>query len=154
MVRSRNGVGAPFPAAGVGIIRIEEPADAELATGNPGHHLVFDDERGRRLAVPGAIVGDFGTPQQIARPPIDGDQVRVERAHVERLAQNGDPSIVATAADAEVVRQLVLISPEGAARGGVDRHDVARRLGNEHHAVDNQRCRLGAVELGNVVRPP
>ena len=153
MVRSRDRVRPPRALAGLGVVRVQEPPNAELPAGDAGHHPVLDDERRRGLAVAAPVVGHLGVPHQVAGAGVDGDQVRVERAHVERFAQDGDAAVVAPAADAQVVGQWMLVAPEGPPRGCIHRRHVARRLGDEHHAVDHQRRRLRPVELADVVGP-
>ena len=153
MVRPRDGVGAPGALAALGVVGVEEAADAELAARNPGDDAVLDDERRRRLAVARPIVGHLLVPDDVPGPCVEGDQVGVEGAHVERLAQDGHAAVVAPAADAQVVGERVLVAPVGPAGGRVDRRHVARRLGDEHHAVDHERRRLGPVELADRVGP-
>ena len=153
MIGPRNRVRPPRAFAGLRVVRVEEPADAELPARDARHHPVLDDERRRGLAVAAPVIRHLRVPHQVARARVDGDQVRVERAHVERLAQDGDAAVVPPAADAQVVRQGMLVAPERPSGRGVDRRHVARRLGDEHHAVDHQRGRLGPVELADVVGP-
>ena len=77
----------------------------------------------------------------------------VERTHVQRFPQNRDTAIVPSATDAEVVWKRVVVAPERPAGDRVHRDDVARRFGDEHDAVDDQRRRFRSVELWDVVGP-
>ena len=63
-------------------ISVEEAADAELAAGDPGDHLVLDDERRRRLAVARPVIGNLRVPLQVAGPRVDAHEVRVEGRHI------------------------------------------------------------------------
>ena len=148
-----NGVGAPLALAALGVVGVEEAADAELAAGDARHHPVLHDERRRRLAVAAPVVGHLGVPDEVAAARVDGHEVGVEGAHVEGVAEDGDAAVVAPAADAQVVGQRVLVAPVRAPGRRVHRGQVARRLGDEHHPVDDERGRLGAVELADAVGP-
>ena len=79
--------------------------------------------------------------------------MRIKRTHEQQFIENRDAAVVAPAADPEVFGQLVLVAPVLAPGGRVERDHVARRFGNEHHAVDDQRHGLGAVNLRDLVGP-
>ena len=143
----------PHLLARRGVVRVDEAADAVLAAGDARHHLVADDEGRGGLAVARPVVGGLRVPHQVARAGVDGDEVRVQRAHVERLAEDGHAAVVPPAADAQVIGQGVVVAPVLAPGGGVDRDHVARRLGDEHHPVDDEGDGLGPVELRDLVGP-
>ena len=153
MVGAGNRPGPPDLVARRRVVRIDEAADAVLAARDARHHLVLDDEGRGGLAVPRPVVGGLRVPHEVPRAGVDGDEVRVEGAHVEGVAQNRHAAVVAAAADAQVVGQRVVIAPVLAPGGGVDGDHVARRLGDEHHPVDHQRHRLRPVELRDLVGP-
>src|SRR5690348_13467199 len=72
--------------------------------------------------------------------------MRVDRAHVERVAEDGEPAIVQAAAGTKRVRwHSILVDPEHAAGSGIERHDVVWRLHHIHDAVDDERRRLHAL---------
>ena len=153
MVRARNRVGAPLPRAGLGVVRVEESADAELAARDAGHHLVLHDERRRCLAVALRILRDLGVPEQVAAARVNRHQVGVQRAHEQRVAEHGDAAVVAAAADPEIIGELVLVAPVHAARGRIDGRQVAGRLRDEHDAVDDERGGLRPIDHGNLIGP-
>ena len=85
---------------------------------------------------------DFRFPEWMTALGVDGDQVRVERAHVQRVAQNRDAAIIRAAADRDFGIVVVVIDPEDAAGRGVERDHVVGPLGHVHDAVDHQRRRF------------
>ena len=99
------------------------------------------------------MVGDLPVPEQVAGPGVDPHEVRVERAHVERFTQDGDTAVVPSTANPKVLRELVVVSPERTSGHGIDRRHIARRFGDEHDTVDDQRRRLGTVDLWDLVGP-
>ena len=60
-------------------------------------------------------VADGDVPQRLAVLRVDRDEVRVERAHEERVAEDRDAAVVGAAADARLGRRRVPIQPEDAA---------------------------------------
>ena len=74
------------------------------------------------------------------------DEVRVERAHEQRVAEDRDAAVVGAAADARVGRRRVAVLPEHPAGPRVDGHDVVGPLGDVHDPVDDDRVRLPGAE--------
>ena len=74
------------------------------------------------------------------------DEMRVERAHEQRVAQHRDAAIVGAAADAGIGRRRVAVEPEHPAGLRIERDHVVRPLGHVHDAVDDERVRLPGPE--------
>jgi hypothetical protein len=80
-------------------------------------------------------------------------QVRVDRAHIQGVAQDRDAAIHAAAARASLGRGLVMVGPEHAARRRVQRDDVVRRLHGIENAVDDERRCLELLERARLPDP-
>ena len=152
-VRRGNRVEAPcFPAAP----RVEgrnEPADPILAAADTDDDLVFDDQRGVGDRITRLAIGHFRVPQRAAGLRVDGNEMGVERAHVERVAENRQAAVVRAAADDQRRVQRVAVDPEDAAGLGVERDDVVQPLRQVHDAVDDQRCGLPVPGDRGLVHP-
>ena len=144
--RTGDGVEAPDLVAGRGIVGGDEAADPELASADADDHLVVDDQRRHGDRVGALDVGDFGLPEWLAVGPVEGDEMCVERAHEEPVAEDGDAAVVGTAADQGLVAVGVAELPEHAAGDRVERHDVVGALRHVHDAVDDDRARLPGAE--------
>ena len=112
LARAWNGVKAPPALSGIGIVSIDEAANAVLAAGNPNRDQVLHCQRRNGKAVSGAIVGGGHVPNHVARLGIERDHVRIERSHENLVVQDGQPAIHAPAAGTDIRRQLPLIQPD------------------------------------------
>ncbi len=85
---------------------------------------------------------------QSGRPVLASmrDQMRIQRAHVERVAQHRDAAIVRAAADVGIRARRVAVKPEQPAGLGIDRHHVVGPLGDIHDAIDDQRVGFPGAE--------
>src|SRR6185312_7342949 len=123
----RDGVRPPELLAGPGVERADEPADAEIAARDADDDLVFDDDgcvRDRELL--DRLVADFFDgviPDDLAGLRVDRHQVRVDRAHVERVAQDRQAAADAAAARARLEHRLVFQRPERTSARRVERDD-------------------------------
>ena len=100
----------------------------------------------------------LGVPEDLAGLGVDGEQVRVDGAHEERVAEDGQSAAHAAAARAGLRRGLVLERPEGAAGDGVERDDLIRALHGRalqrvEHAVHRQRGRLELLQRPGLPDP-
>ena len=143
---ARNRVEAPNLLAGLHVVRGDEAADTVLAAARADDHQVLDDERRHRHGVRELRIGHRCIPKRLAVARVDRDQVRVERAHEQRVAVNREAAIVGAAADALVGRVVVAVLPEHAARLGVERQHVVGALRQIHDAVDDERRGLPRAE--------
>ena len=91
-------------------------------------------------------LGDLDVPERAAGLRVDRDEVRVERAHEQRVAEDREAAVVGAAADLDVRRDGVLVDPEDAAGLRVERDHVVRPLREVHDAVDDERRRLPRSE--------
>ena len=137
-----DGVEPPLLLAGLRIVGGDEAADAVLAAGHADDHLVLDDERRQRQRVAGAGVGDAGLPDGPAADRVDRDELGVDGAHEQRVAQNRHAAVDAPAAGARLGRRGVLVAPEDAAELRVEGQHGVGRLGDVHDAVHHERRRL------------
>ena len=134
-------VETPLALARVDVVGVHEPAYPVLATRNAAEDLVADNQRRRRLAVAGLGLLSLGLPHHTAGLGVERHHMCVERNHDDAVTPDGHTPVVSPAAEDHVVRELVLVSPVGAAGRRVDRDDGAGRLGDIHHAIDHQRRR-------------
>ena len=74
------------------------------------------------------------------------DQVSVDGAEKDEVAEYCDAPIDLSAAHAHVVGQRSAITPQRPAGARIERRDVARRLGDVHDAVDDDRGRFELLE--------
>ena len=155
-------VEAPDLPAVFRVERRDVPANAEIAAGHADDDLVLDDDGRVR---DGVFLGDLlaelrggDVPDDLARLRVDRDQMRVDRAHVERVAQNRQPAAHAAAARPRRDLRLVLERPERPAGHGVERDDLidalhGRSLQRVEHAVHDERRRLEFLERLRLPHP-
>src|SRR4030095_7746802 len=125
-----NCVESPEFFPGLRIERGYEAAYAKLTARRPGDDFVLHDERRHGECVsglgPGTLDGDI--PLLAAAPGIERHEVTVDRAHEQRVAENGQPAIHPAAAGARLLRGSIRVGPERAPRGTVEGDHGARRL--------------------------
>src|SRR5438309_11635593 len=90
---SGNRIEPPRFASATDVIRGDETANAELATGHANDYLVFHDQRSHSHRVTGVGVSDFRVPQWPAGFCVERDEMRVERCEEQSVAQDGQPAI-------------------------------------------------------------
>ena len=151
--RTWDRVEAPRLLAGVGVVGSDEAADAVLAAADADDHLVLHHERRVRDRVAGRRSGDLGLPHLPSGLRVDGNQVGVQRAHEQRLAQDRDAAVVRSAADDAIGIGRVAIDPEHAAGERVERDDIVRALGDVHHPVNDERRGLPVAGHGRLIHP-
>ena len=144
---------APRALASGGVVGIDEPTDAVLRSGDTDHHLVLHDERRRRGAVTQLVVVNHHVPHDRAGLHVEGQEVRVERVHVELVAEHGEAAVDASATDIHVVRQVAAIAPELAPGARVDRPRGVVWPGDVDDPVDDDRRGLELAELRGLERP-
>src|SRR5580692_2143939 len=118
LARPGNIVEAPRFLAGVYVVGRQEPADAVLAAGRPNDHLVFHHQWGMCDGIAGFRVGHLGIPQQLPVFGVDGYDVRVDGSHEQRVAENREAAVYASAAQAGLWRRTIRVDPKDSARGG------------------------------------
>ena len=138
--RSGDDVLSPPPFAGLRIVRIQETTNTELAAGNSRDHHVLDDQRGAADAVTLLGIGNSLRPADIAALGIERHQFRIERPHVERLAENGDTPVDLSTTDGQLRGKTMFIFPVAEPGPGVHGPDLVLRECQEHHAINDQRC--------------
>src|SRR5207244_4018426 len=123
VVGAGDGVETPDPLAGLGVVGIDEAADAVLRTADAHDDLVLDHQRGDRGAV-GHFVdllallairagdGDLFVPDFLTGVPVEAKQVSVERGHVEAVAPGGKAAVDGVAAQGQALWQRFLVVPQ------------------------------------------
>ena len=135
----RDGVEGPQQLAVVGVVRLDEAADAVFAAVCADQNLAVDGRRRHRLAVAFFRIGDVGGPHRLAGLGVERHQLGVERRQIDLVAIDGDAAVVRAAAIGRDRPHVVLVVPQLLAGLGVERVDVAERRGDVHHAVDDDR---------------
>ena len=90
------------------------------------------------------VVGYRRIPDELAGSRVDGQQVRIERAEEQPIAERRQASI-RTPAPARCARcgcWCVLEGPEDFTANRVERHDIVGRLYGVEDSVDDEGCRL------------
>ena len=141
-----DAVERPQELAVVGVERLDEAANAVLASVGADQHFALDHRRCHRLRVPLVGIGDLRFPEQLAGLGIERHQLGVDGAHVELAFGDGDAAIVVSAAYGDDRTQLVLVVPEFLAGRRVDGVDVIERGRQKHHAVVDDRRGLHRLQ--------
>ena len=84
---------------------------------------------------------------------VHRDDMRVDGSHEQRVAQNREAAIHASAAQARLRRRTIRVDPKNAAGGGVQRHDIVGRLHRVHHAIHHQRRSFEFFERARLKNP-
>ena len=92
----------PQQLAIVRVERLDKAAHAILAAIRADQDLAVHRGRRHGFAVAKRGIGDVDLPHNAAGLGVEGDQLGIERAHEERVAENGDPAIVRAAAHARI----------------------------------------------------
>ena len=150
---SRNRVEAPDLLAGLHVVRRDEAANPVLAATHADDHFVLDDERRVRNRVARRRRRHLRLPDLASAFRVDGNQVRIERPHEQRVTENRDAAVVRATADDAIGVRCVAIDPERAAGDRVERHDVVRPLREVHHAVDHERRGLPVASDRRLIHP-
>ena len=136
---ARNRIESPGLLACARIVGGEEPANTEFTTGHTYNDFVLDYERRVDHGVARLGPGDGDVPDGLAGFCIDREQMAVDGAHEERVAEDCKTAINAPAADACFGRRRIFVNPEDAARDGVDSHHVVWRLDRVKDAIHHER---------------
>ena len=153
LARPRHGPEAPGPLAARGVVRVEKTTNAVLGAGDADDHLVLDRQRGGRQRVPRLVVGDLDVPPHAAGPHVERDQMRIDRRDEDLVAEGGDAAVHLAAAGPQVLGQAPPVGPQRPSRLDVQRDDVARRIGEVHHAVEHQGRGLEMMATLHLVHP-
>ena len=137
-----DGVEAPNQLAVLGVIGLDETADAVLAAVGADEDFAVDGGRRHRLAVALLGIADLLRPDLAAGLGVERDQLGVEGANVDLVLIDGDAAVVRAAADGGYRAELGLVMPNLRSGLGVERVNVAERRGDVHDAVDDDRRRL------------
>ena len=137
-----DGVEGPEQLAVLGVVGLDEAADAVFAAVGADQDFAVDGGRRHRLAVALLGIGELLLPDDSAGLGVERDQLGVERADIDLVVIDGDAAIVGAAAEGRDRAELGLEVPDLLAGLGVERVDVAERRGDIHHAVDDDRRRL------------
>ena len=153
LARAGHGVEAPDLLAGRGVEGLDEAANAELGAGDAQNHLVFDHQRRHGGRVAALVVFERHVEQHGAGLHVERHQVRIERRHVQPIAQHTKAAIDRTATQNHLVRQFTPVSPDLAAGSRVDGPRVIVDAGDVQHTVDHNRGRLKGAKRTGLKRP-
>ena len=124
------------------IVGGDESANAKLRATDSDDDFIFHDERLQRDGVSKFVVSDRDVPERFAVFCIDGDEMRVECAHEQGVAQDRDAAVVGAAADLLAAGIPVLVDPENPSGFRVERHDIVGPLREVHDSVHHNGRRL------------
>ena len=86
LARTRNRVEAPRARPRLGVVRVDEAANADLAACHADQNLVLHRKRRERERMARFVVGRLDVPHDVAGLRVQGDEVRVECPEVEAIA--------------------------------------------------------------------
>ncbi len=133
-----HGIGLPRQLSSVGIERHDEAAHAELTAGDTNQHFALHDERCHRRIVTGLPIFDLGFPGNLSGFRVERHEGRIQSWKKDLVAiQSHAAACIVQSAEARW--QLALVAPQQITGCGVQRHDLAVRRGDEHHAVVHDR---------------
>ena len=150
---------APESLARRGIVGIDEPADARLGATHPDNDLAVDCQRRERQGKADIVVGNDRVPAHGTCRGIERDNMCIEGADINRIIEHRDTAIDLRETDVLGFRVHVgRPGPEHLAGCCIERRYRARRLGEIHDAVDDDRRRLDQPGTANgrglhLVRP-
>ena len=150
--RRRNRVGPPQLLAGVGMVRGDEPANAELSARRSDQHLAIGHERGEAHVVAGAVVGHRGRPHRAPSASVQRHQHGVARGQEHLVAQKGHTAGGRMPVD-DRWREGTAVPPQEGARSRLDGDDLAARRRHEDDAVVNGGSRFVSVDRAGRERP-
>ncbi len=150
LARLGHGPEPPDLLAGLLIVRGDETVRAVLAARHAGDDEIARRERRRRGRVVLAPVVELGVPQQLAREPIERDDVRVVGDHEHAIA--GDTGAAVRAALHHALRARPLVVPDPPAAARVERVALVGRR-HIHDPVDDDRRHLQVAGVGNREHP-
>ena len=79
--------------------------------------------------------------------------MRIQGAHEKGFAKECNATVVAAAADADIIGNLIIKAPVLATGAGVNRNDITRGLGNKHNAIDDKWDCFCAIDHRNLISP-
>ena len=136
--------------AGLGVVRHDGAAPAPVATGEPQYDLPVCDQRRVAVAQAGGVVARAHLPALLAGLRVEGDQHRVGRAEVDRVAEHGDTPVPAERLRLlDVLGIAARIHPGDVARQHVEGGDPAAALRDVHQPVGHDRRRHPAAVVAH-----
>ena len=136
------------------VVGIDVATAGEISAGHADDYFIFDDKRRRRDGVGFFEIADRDVPDDGAGFPVESHEMRVQRAHVQAVAEDPESSIhrATTYRRDEIGRQSAAISPDWTARPPINRPGLIVVSGNVQNAVDDERRVLNAApgEAGDI----
>ena len=141
--RRRDRVETPDTLAGGGVVGVDEPAHAGFRAAYAHDDLAVDRERRQGQRETDVVVRHPDIPAHRAGRRIERDEVRVERADVDRVVEHRDAAIHPRETDVlDLVRHVRRPGPDSLAGARIERRHRTRRFGEIHDPVDDERRRL------------
>ena len=132
-------VGAPHALAGLGVVGVQEPADAGLGAGNADEDLTVHGQRRGGDVIAFLVVIDLGVPTDDSGLGVQRDQVAIHGSVVNHVVQHGHTAIDGRRTDDDhVFGNVGRVGPQRPAGAKIQRRRRAGRLGDVHHAVERQ----------------
>src|SRR5436189_1751253 len=111
LTRAGNCVKPPQTLSARGIIRVQEAADAVLATGDPDNYFVLHSQRGRSDAVALRVIGDHDIPEHVAGLAIECYQMRINGSQEQPVAEHRQPAVHLAAANVDPFGKTAPVIP-------------------------------------------
>ena len=148
-----DGVETPGFFAGLYVVRGDEASNAVLASGRTDDHFVLDHQRSVRKRIARGRFSDCHVPDRLPAFRVQGNQMRIDGAHEQCVAQYREPAIYLPATGTRGARRQVSIRPENAPGHRIQRNHVIRRLHGVQDAVHHQRRGLVFFERPRLEHP-
>src|SRR5262249_20245001 len=92
-------------------------------------------------------------PDELPCLGVQGKQMSIYRSHEKQVVQHCQASVNQTAAEANILRQLVVVSPESPARAWVEGRHIVGCVGEIHHSINYERGRLKPFQRASLEHP-
>ena len=135
------------------VVGVEESARRIIAAGHPGDDLVAGHQGRGGDADVVVHLAHLDVPADAAIARVEGHQVRIERAQVQRAAEDGDAAVHRAATIFQLLGKAAAVMPQLRAGAGVDGEDVVPGGAEVEDAVDEQGRGLQAVGRAGLKAP-
>ena len=148
-----DGPEAPPQLAGLGIVGVDEPADARLAAADADDHHAVERERRHGDRVAGRVVADQDLPPFRAGLGVERVEPAIHGADEGLVAEERDAAVGRRKAErAQIVGHPLRPPPDPAPGLGVDRHHGRGWIRGVEHAAVDQRRRLHQAGPSRILR--
>ena len=136
------------------IIGVEETADTGLATGDADDDLVVDGEGATVIEWPVLFVGDDDIPADGAGFGVEGEEMGVDGANIDEIAEDGDAAVHAWEAKVQHARRnRTAPLPDWPAASEIERDDVGGSGCHVHDTIGDGRCAFQLFGAWRLIHP-